>query len=88
MELLLEENEILDLGEGLRGVTVLCQQGCCWLTQSGDSRDHILHPGGRFTVQSKGQLLVTASAACRIRLQSETLRSPRSSFWRQLCCEL
>ena len=84
MELLLENREILELGEKLRGVTIHCQAGRCWLTQSGDSRDHILRAGGRFRVESRGKVLLTAEEACRIRLLGPTGSTPQVALWRQL----
>ncbi len=86
MELLLEKNEILDLGQDLRGMIILCQEGCCWLTQTGDSRDHILHAGGRFNVQRKGQLLLTASQSCRIMLLADNRSQAGFPLLRQLHC--
>ncbi|GEM_PF-857648 len=68
MELLLNERELLDLGENLRGVRIVCRQGRCWLTQAGDSRDHILRAGNSFMVSANGQLIITATESCRLML--------------------
>ena len=68
MEMLLEQRELLDLGETLQGVKIVCQHGQCWITQSGDSRDHILRRGGNFTIRAKGKVIVTATESCRIML--------------------
>ena len=68
MEILLNERELLDLGENLRGVSIICREGMCWLTQTGDSRDHILRAGGSFTVSASGQLIITATESCRLML--------------------
>ncbi|PLY06825.1 MAG: hypothetical protein C0622_00605 [Desulfuromonas sp.] len=69
MELLLEKNEILDFGRGrLKGYELLCLAGRCWLTQEGDSRDHLLAAGERFTSRSRGRVLVTAISGCRLTL--------------------
>ncbi len=75
MELLLNKREILDLGEDLRGVNVVCREGRCWLTQTGDSRDHILSVGDRFTVRSSGQLIITATEPCRLMLSEPGVQS-------------
>lgn len=66
MEMLLEQRELLDLGETLQGVKIVCQHGQCWITQSGDSRDHILRRGGNFIIRAKGQVIITATESCRI----------------------
>ena len=68
MELLLNKREMLDLGENLHGVSIVCREGRCWITQAGDSRDHILCVGDRFVVNSSGQLIITATEPCRLML--------------------
>lgn len=68
MELLLKQRELLDLGEELQGTRIVCQEGQCWITQSGDSRDHIVKGGGSFTIRAGGRVIVTATDSCRIML--------------------
>ena len=68
MEMLLKQRELLDLGAELQGVKIVCQHGQCWITQSGDNRDHILRRGGTFTIRAKGQVIITATESCRIML--------------------
>ena len=75
MELLLNKRELLNLGENLRGVSIVCREGRCWLTQAGDSRDHILAAGGSFTVHSCGKLIVTATEDCRLMLTTPGVKS-------------
>lgn len=78
MELLLNQGELLNLGEKLQGLTVLCHSGSCWLTQAGDSRDHILRNGHSVEIHSRGQVLLFATSACRLQLMPEN--SPARSF--------
>lgn len=68
MELLLGQDELLDLGENLQGLIVICQSGSCWLTQSGDTRDYILRSNTQVEVHSKGQLVICATSPCRLQL--------------------
>lgn len=68
MELLLNSQELLDLGENLRGLRIICLSGCCWVTQAGDSRDHILRGGGTLTANAGRRLIVTAMEPCRLAL--------------------
>ena len=68
MEVLLKKRELLNLGEELQGVKIICQQGHCWVTQSGDNRDHIMRSGGSFTIRGKGRVIITATESCRIML--------------------
>jgi hypothetical protein len=71
MELLLNKQELLNLGANLRGIKIVCLEGRCWLTQAGDSRDHILRAGGAFAITANGQLMVTAVDTCRLSLSAE-----------------
>ncbi len=83
MELLLGKQEMLDLGEDLQGVSIICRQGRCWITQTGDSRDHILGVGSRFTVNTSGQLIITATESCRLMLSGFDVQSQVS--WLAAC---
>jgi hypothetical protein len=71
MELLLDRGELLNLGQKLQGLTIVCRAGTCWLTQTGDARDHILRGGHQFQVRAKGQLVLYATARCRLQLVAE-----------------
>lgn len=84
MEICLQKDEMLDFGSALSGGRLICLAGSCWLTQAGDSRDHILHPGYDFSVEHKGQLIVTATEDCRLMLISKPETS--RTLWRPLTC--
>ena len=83
MEMILEQRELLDLGETLQGVKIVCQHGQCWITQSGDSRDHILRRGGNFTIRAKGQVIITATESCRIMLVESNKRANLQTHYRE-----
>jgi len=68
MQLLLEKNELLDLGRLVRGVGIYCREGCCWVTVEGDSRDHILQSGENHTIRQSGRVVVTALTQARLQL--------------------
>jgi hypothetical protein len=68
MEMLLDKQELLDLGKELHGVKVVCREGCCWITLSCDNRDHILKHGDSFIVRGRGHVIVTAMDSCRLLL--------------------
>lgn len=78
MELLLDKGELLNLGKNLQGLTIVFQSGTCWLTQTGDSRDHILRPGQQFEVRNKGQVVLCAANPCRLHMvaQEATISDP------------
>ena len=79
MELILNKRELLDLGENLCGVSIVCREGRVWLTQAGDSRDHILRAGDSFTASTSGQLIVTAIESCRLMLVEPAVQHRQSS---------
>ncbi|MDT8419939.1 MAG: DUF2917 domain-containing protein [Desulfuromonadales bacterium] len=68
MEILLSQGELLDLGDNLKGLTIVCRSGCCWLTQTGDPRDFILRRQAQLEIQSRGQVVVMATSSCRLQL--------------------
>ena len=68
MELLLEKNELISMGKQLKGSTIICTRGRCWVTQENNANDYILAPGKEFKVASNGHLVVTATEDCRIKI--------------------
>lgn len=85
MEVLMEKLELLDLGNALQGVSIACREGQLWITQCGDSRDHILHSGGIFIVRAKGRVIVTATQSSRLMLieskESDRLQQPMRTIY-------
>ena len=71
MELLLDKNELIDLGKSVQGLSIICTEGHCWVTQTGDNRDHVLENGASFLAGNNGHLIVTATNACRIKLRQQ-----------------
>src|SRR5262245_21735962 len=51
----------LSTGQALYGLS-----GMLWITQEGDSRDHLLVPGGAFRVQGGGRVVVQALKTSRL----------------------
>ena len=66
--MLLEKNELLDLGHKLCQLSVSCLDGRCWLTVEGDNRDHILTAGNNHTIRMSGRVLLTALTKTRLQL--------------------
>ena len=85
MELLLNPGELLDLGENLQAMTIICHSGTCWLTQAGDSRDYILRHGQQFKVHNKGKLILQAGIACRLQFFIQEITSRHPLVARSLC---
>jgi len=78
MQLLLNNQELLDLGDDLRAVEIQFRTGCCWLTQAGDSRDRILHAGQSHTVTRRGKVLVMALTESRLELIAPPIKKQRA----------
>jgi hypothetical protein len=57
----LNTGELLNIGDG-EGCTVLCLEGCAWITQSDDQRDIVVNPGEAFVLDKPGLALVCAAA--------------------------
>lgn len=56
----------LHLGQILYGLS-----GMVWVTQEGDSRDHLLGPGGAFRVQGRGRVVVQGLKRSRVLITSD-----------------
>ena len=85
MDLLLNKQELIDFGEDLRGVSIICREGRCWITQESDNRDHILGVGDRFTVNASGKLIITATELCRLMLNEFEVKNQPSCLAKILC---
>ncbi len=81
MELLLEKRELLSIDGDAEGLTLRCLDGELWLTQAGDSRDHILKRGDGFTVRKRGLIQVLAGAEARVRMEERTRVAKPSMGW-------
>ena len=84
MQLLLDNKEVLNLGEDLRGLRIFCRQGCGWVTQAGDSRDLLLHAGQELRIARRGRVLLTATESSRLELIGAPQSGPIMSWWRRL----
>lgn len=69
MEILLQNRELLACHGRRNGLRISCGAGNLWVTQQGDSRDHLLKSGQDFETCLAGDIVVTALAASRVRLE-------------------
>jgi hypothetical protein len=60
MKVLVHSGCPLVLTGDARGVSISCLEGDLWITQEGDSRDHMILPGQRFVVDRRGRILVSS----------------------------
>ena len=56
----------LDPGRVLYGLS-----GMVWVTEEGDSRDHLLGPGGSFRVQGRGRVVVQGLKRSHVLITSD-----------------
>ena len=82
MELLLEKNELLDLGEKQQERVLICQAGHCWLTEQGNLHDQLLSAGMRYRIRSRGRIIITATSACRLQISPLAAQGHQSCWWR------
>lgn len=66
----------LVLIENGKGMAVEVWDGELWITQAGDTRDHLVRPGGSFRLRRDGLVLVSALQPSRI-----TLTAPVPAYY-------
>jgi hypothetical protein len=55
--------------KGRRVAAVRCLEGVCWVTQEGDSEDHVLGPGEEFRPGRSGRIVAWAVTEARLRVE-------------------
>ena len=66
MDIVLNHGEIVSIDGDARNLTVSCQVGKLWVTQTGDPNDYVVTPGENFIITRKGKIAVTALADARL----------------------
>ncbi len=72
MQLLLEKEEVLEVGKHQRDAQIVCHAGRCWVTISGDSRDYVLHSGNTMMVSGSGSVCIAALGDARVQVITES----------------
>jgi len=67
--LLLPRADTLTL-DGARGALVRCLEGALWITQHDDQADHVIAAGEVFRVDREGTVVVQATRAARLAIES------------------
>ncbi len=62
----LAKDEALLLRHLTSGRVLYALSGTVWVTREGDSRDHVLGPGGTFRVEGPGRIVVQALKPSRL----------------------
>ena len=75
----LNTGELLNISDG-EGCTVLCLEGCAWITQSDDQRDIVVNAGEAFVLDKPGVALVCAAAGPAVVAVEVSLLPPLSSY--------
>jgi hypothetical protein len=56
----LDRNDIYRIQKLRSGMTLSCEKGILWVTQSGDRRDYLLTPGQNLVMKKHGRVLIEA----------------------------
>ena len=56
----LQQHQVENLKDVEPGMTVVCDKGIIWLTESNDLQDYALKPGHSVTIRKKGKVLIEA----------------------------
>lgn len=81
MELVLAKNDIVTLDGDQSGLQLHCRSGHLWLTQAGDSRDHLLAPGQHHTIARRGRVVIWALAPATLQTCSASAPAPAADRW-------
>ncbi len=79
MQLLLQKDEIIEVGDRQRGVQIICHAGSCWVTIAGDERDFLLRGGKKLEIFTQGEVCISALDEARVQL----IPAPEKLLWRQ-----
>lgn len=69
MEILLRKDESFTIAGNGDGVLIVCREGVLWVTQTGDTRDHLLNPGERYTACGNGVIVIEALRPAELRIE-------------------
>jgi Protein of unknown function (DUF2917) len=69
LSLRLPEHAYLSLRNAL-GVCVRAQRGYLWITQAGDSVDHLIEPGAEFVLDRNGKTIISAITDAEFELEN------------------
>ena len=64
----LQPHQIQNLTDIEPGMTVVCDSGVIWLTESNDLQDYALRSGHSITIQKKGKVLIEAINEARVHI--------------------
>ena len=56
----LQQDQVENLKDVEAGMTIVCDEGVIWLTESNDLQDYALKPGHSVIIRKKGKVLIEA----------------------------
>ncbi|MBK7453492.1 MAG: DUF2917 domain-containing protein [Anaerolineales bacterium] len=56
----LQQDQVENLKDVEAGMTIVCDEGVIWLTESNDLQDYALKPGHSVIIRKKGKVLIQA----------------------------
>lgn len=60
---------LINLGRKMSDRVIRCVSGTIWVTQAGDSRDHILNPGQDVLIESPDVVVIQAFGPAVVRIE-------------------
>ncbi len=76
MDIMLDAGEMLCLDGERQGLQLNCLAGKLWITQEGDSRDHVLSRGDCFQSRCRGRIIATARIPVRLGIERPRVQLP------------
>ncbi len=65
----LQPRQVQNLTDVEPGMTVICESGVVWLTESDDLQDYTLRSGHSVTIRKKGTILIEAIDKARVHIE-------------------
>ena len=67
--------QLINIGRGMDARIIRCISGTVWVTQAGDSRDHILAEGQTLLIESPDVVVIQAFGPALVRLEPRADRA-------------
>ncbi len=84
MDIVLKNGEIVCIDGDARNLSIACQAGTLWITQTGDMNDYIIASGADFKINRKGKIAVTALDDARVHFTTPVEMQQAAFPWQVL----
>ena len=62
----LQRRDLHSVGTKNQEMTIVCEEGILWLTQSNDLNDYMLKPGDSLVIKERSRVLIEAMSEARV----------------------